>query len=93
MDVDVHVVLVQQHRVVGRAAGVLVVAPALHAIGCAVQIRRSKMTVATSRRSACATAHIATCQPRRRALGGDRPEEHVDRPALVVRRPLDVPGA
>ena len=35
----------------------------------AVQICRSKMTVARCSRSACATAHIAVCQPARVVSG------------------------
>ena len=60
------VVLVQQDRVVGVAAGIAVGPPLPCGERDPVQISRSKITVATASRSACATAYRACCQPSRR---------------------------
>ena len=50
------------------------------------------MTVLMSSRSACATRYCAIAQPRILFVRADRPDEDVDRPALVVGRPRHVPG-
>ena len=93
LDGDVHVVEVAQHRVAGVAARVDVVAPA--EVG---RPRRPDPVGVDDRQ------HGVALRVRHQPLREDQaaplllgvaegPEEDVDRPAVVVRRPVDVPGA